>query len=250
MLTTSRYGNLLIDTVQRLSAAPTMDARWQEIIGIAGGLGATAVAGGAVSTRTRLPEWSVYEMEAAWLDEYGAARLHEVDPVLWSLMAGGLPAVIDIVNFGRGRSEDPRRAQFNAGLQRYGYTHCVCALQTQGAREKSLTLVTDTDPSDLFGRGTAQAFRAVSAVMLDFLEPPGDPKALVTRGTGTDRLSGPERDILSLMAQGVALEDIARKLRLSSERVQLFLQNSMSKLGTTDDTQTMARAMARGLLSL
>lgn len=177
MFQKSRFANLLIDTVGRLSDAGTAAARWQEIVAIAGGLGANGVVAAAISRQTRLPVWASYDLEAAWLDEYEEARLHEVDPVLWAQMVGSVPKVLETGTFRMDRSEDPRRIQFNAGARRNSYNYCICLTQRGGALEKNLTLLSDADPTDLFGRGTAQAFQAISSVMIDFLDPPGKCRA-------------------------------------------------------------------------
>jgi two-component system nitrate/nitrite response regulator NarL len=61
-------------------------------------------------------------------------------------------------------------------------------------------------------------------------------------------LTGREREVLALAAQGITTPDIATRLRLSAATVKTHLQKSYEKLGVTDRTAAVALALRRGLL--
>lgn len=250
MLKKSRYANLLIDVVTRLSSARTAEERWSRICDIAGGIGAIGVNAGEFSRTTRQPSWTTYNMDPDWLEEYAGARLHEIDPVLSAVIKGRVPRLI-VPGMGiPGVAPDPRKRQFDAGLKRYNYNYCVCLTKVSGDSEKAIALVSDRDPTDLFGSGTQRAFQAVSTVLLDFLVPPNDKDAPAVIGSARGELYGPERDMLSLMAHGMTVAEAADRLNIDPVLAQTLLQQSAEKLGAVDGDQALAMAMARGLLSL
>lgn len=247
---TSRYANLLMDVVSRMTAAPTADARWSVISDIVGGLGANGVAGGEVSIETRHPIWSVYNLEQSLLQEYDEARFYEVDPILSALMLGNVPKVMSPRATAHGVIQDARAAQFDAAMARHNYNYCICFTRQTGGVERSMTLTTDADPTDLFGPGTYRAFGAISSVMMSYLERSDDVRRPSIRSWEEDQLSGPERDILSLMAHGLSQDDISARMKVSTQMVQTFLNQSIRKLNASDGDHAMVTAMSRGMLSL
>jgi DNA-binding NarL/FixJ family response regulator len=71
------------------------------------------------------------------------------------------------------------------------------------------------------------------------------------RGPGAGQLAGlsdREREILSLLADGVANKDIAAKLFLSPETVRTHVRNAMRKLDADTRTQAVALAIRERLI--
>jgi DNA-binding NarL/FixJ family response regulator len=85
-------------------------------------------------------------------------------------------------------------------------------------------------------------------------EAPIDPKAaaelLADRSAAapTERLSGREREVLILVAQGSANKQIARRLGISEKTVKGHLTNIFQALGVGDRTQAALWAERHGLL--
>jgi len=69
-----------------------------------------------------------------------------------------------------------------------------------------------------------------------------------TRSGGPVRLSGRERDLLELAAEGLPTVEIAKRLHLSPNTVKTYWQRLYEKLGTSDRASAIAEAIRRGLL--
>lgn len=65
---------------------------------------------------------------------------------------------------------------------------------------------------------------------------------------GLVELSGRDRDLLRLAADGLTTAEIARRLHLSPNTVKTYWQRLYEKLGTSDRASAMAEAIRRGLI--
>ncbi|MDX6552335.1 MAG: hypothetical protein QOH74_823 [Gaiellales bacterium] len=70
-----------------------------------------------------------------------------------------------------------------------------------------------------------------------------------TRSPGDPTLSRRERDVLSLLAEGLRNDDIAARLILSPETVRTYAQRAMDKLGATTRIQAVVKAIRLGEIS-
>jgi two-component system nitrate/nitrite response regulator NarL len=68
------------------------------------------------------------------------------------------------------------------------------------------------------------------------------------RARGRAQLSGRERELLQLAAEGLTTAEIARRLYLSPNTVKTYWQRLYEKLGTGDRASAIAEAIRRGLL--
>jgi len=104
-------------------------------------------------------------------------------------------------------------------------------------------LLKDAEPIEL-ARGIAAAARG---------ESPLDPRAartiLTVRSESGPReaLSDREREVLTLLAQGLANKEIARQLGISEKTVKAHLTSVFRQLGVTDRTQAALWARQHGL---
>lgn len=69
-----------------------------------------------------------------------------------------------------------------------------------------------------------------------------------SRASGAVQLSGRERELLELAAEGLTTGEIAARLHLSPNTVKTYWQRLYEKLGATDRASAMAEAIRRGLL--
>jgi two-component system nitrate/nitrite response regulator NarL len=88
----------------------------------------------------------------------------------------------------------------------------------------------------------AQGEIVVSAGMRDRLAGPG-------RGGVAARLTGEERAVLSLAAEGRSTREIAVRLDVLASTVRAELESVCTKLGAHDRTSAVAAALRRGLLA-
>ena len=65
---------------------------------------------------------------------------------------------------------------------------------------------------------------------------------------GEVRLTGRERDALTLLAQGLQLEEIAARLCIGSETVRTHVRKAGERLGAANRTHAVAIAIRRKLI--
>ena len=65
---------------------------------------------------------------------------------------------------------------------------------------------------------------------------------------GGVRLTGRECDVLTLLAQGLQLEEIAARLGIGSETVRTHVRKASERLGAANRTHAVAIAIRRKLI--
>jgi DNA-binding NarL/FixJ family response regulator len=92
----------------------------------------------------------------------------------------------------------------------------------------------------------ADLVRALGATLSggSYLDP-----ALTRLGAPATKLTQRELDVLGLLAEGLAHEEIGRRLGISSETVRTHLRKASDRLGASTRTQAVATALRLGLIS-
>jgi DNA-binding NarL/FixJ family response regulator len=67
---------------------------------------------------------------------------------------------------------------------------------------------------------------------------------------GGEALSGRELEVVALVAQGASNKEIAHALHISQATIKTHLSHIFDKLGVTDRTSAVTRAIERGLIEL
>ena len=67
---------------------------------------------------------------------------------------------------------------------------------------------------------------------------------------GGEALSGRELEVVALVARGASNKEIAHALRISEATIKTHLAHIFEKLGVTDRTSAVTRAIERGLIEL
>jgi DNA-binding NarL/FixJ family response regulator len=73
--------------------------------------------------------------------------------------------------------------------------------------------------------------------------------AAISRSEQPVKLTDREREVLSLLAQGLQHEQIAERLGISAETVRTHLKKASDRLGATTRTQAVATALRLGLIN-
>jgi two-component system, NarL family, response regulator LiaR len=108
-------------------------------------------------------------------------------------------------------------------------------------------LLKDVQPRDLVGairsvhHGEATLAPAVATMLVEQLGADADPRP------PDDGLTPREREVLALVARGLANKRIARELGVSERTVKTHVSNILGKLGFTDRTQAAVYAVRHGL---
>lgn len=92
----------------------------------------------------------------------------------------------------------------------------------------------------------ADLVRALEATLAggSYLDP-----ALARISAPASRLTQRELDVLGLLAEGLAHEEIGRRLGISSETVRTHLRKASGRLGASTRTQAVATALRLGLIT-
>ena len=128
----------------------------------------------------------------------------------------------------------------------------------------SLATAQDPNPRVLCGQGVAPAGASVAhyrGLGLDLVPGTGPLAAAVTalvqrarlaghESTATTVLTGREREVLSLVAEGLTNREIGRRLFISEKTASVHLSNLMAKLDVSSRTEAVTVAHRRGLLDV
>jgi len=111
-------------------------------------------------------------------------------------------------------------------------------------------LLKDSGPEELVRaihqvhRGKSSVHPTVARKLLQELSHPSD------RGSGTDRLTEREVEVLQLVAQGQSNRQISKRLAISEATVRTHVSNILAKLNLSSRTQAALYALQKGLASL
>jgi len=104
-------------------------------------------------------------------------------------------------------------------------------------------LLKDAEPDELL-RGIRAAARGESPLAAKVAR-----ALILARTSGTPELTFREREVLGLLASGMANKHIARRLGITEKTVKAHLTNVFSTLGVTSRTQAALWAQRSGLAS-
>jgi len=138
------------------------------------------------------------------------------------------------------RAEDwPVRVLLISGSDDSEIAHEAICLGAAGFLSKDAEEAEISDAIVAVAGGRSVLSPALQSGVLDLMrKSPGRPV----------QLSGRERDLLELAAEGVSTAEIAKRLHLSPNTVKTYWQRLYEKLGASDRASAIAEAIRRGLL--
>ena len=178
----------------------------------------------------------------AWIDRYFERDYFTIDPVVEEGMRASLPFNwLDLDWSSR------RRRAFAEDARHHGISLCGYTVPIRGpdAQHAMFSVCCDTEPAqwlertDEFGRELmliAHYFH--QAVIAAEGAQPSDPVTL----------SGREKAVLEWSAAGKTTVEIAAILEIAERTVRVYLDTSRHKLGATNRTHAVARAISLGLI--
>lgn len=237
--------SVLCDSFDAMERANTSDELRVEMKKFADGLGfahfAYALTIRAPSLKAQ--QYVINGFPQEWLERYLSRDYFKVDPVVQHAGASSLPMIWSDYQFGDGKSaefwEEAKSFGLEAGLSFAVHEQPGVTGIFSIARDKVLDLQ-GQDLAALIGR--AQLFasllhHAVSRVVLPTLLP--EQAAALTRR---------ELECLKLAADGKTAWEIGRILSIAERTAVFHLNNVIRKLGATNKTQAIVRAVALKLV--
>ncbi|MBE3636952.1 helix-turn-helix transcriptional regulator [Mangrovicoccus algicola] len=239
--------NFLIDLADRLHRADPgqdPDAGWRDSVGIAEALGLTGLNAGAVFSGSVDPLWVRFHVGQDWASDYAQPALRGADP-MWRWLPRGEPRLKVTA---AGLAASSAGAPLAAAMRQRDYNHIEMFKSRRGA-VTGVVIMGARDPMEsVMGPERAALLPVVAAMMAGRIAPPAAGGGEL--GIRYGRLSGRERDVLGLLAQGMGNGRIAERLGLAEVTVRLHLKNARDKMGAATREQALALAMARGQISL
>lgn len=99
-------------------------------------------------------------------------------------------------------------------------------------------------------RAAAEGLVALHPSLAEALTQPWAVAVVGERAGVEEQLTAREREVLQLLAQGLANKQIAQRLSISDHTVKFHVGEVMAKLGAASRTEAVTRAARRGLLVL
>ncbi len=247
-----RAANILIDLVGAFQNAADDAARWEVANRAAASIGAKALLIGGFRENELLPAWARANIDEDWGTYYHENGFCDVDLVLLNRKNGRLSASHRAGSTAAGQGVNPKSVEWCHGLRDAGYGGHIMR-SFDGSPGLSQTLVSFMpaceDSEDAFRMNTALV-TGIAALVAAYIGPPtidGDAGHMIC---GYQELSTREREVVSLLAEGLNTARIAEKLGIAEVTVQKHFKGARIKMGATNRAQTLALAMVRNQIYL
>lgn len=228
------------------------EEKWEKAHDMLRQIGGNHILVSGVRKSDRQIKWLRTSMFQEWISEYVHEDYYDIDPIinerLWNLG----PSTVNCGSFKLGR-ETHCRAEYglNNGLKDAGYG--VLSSQSFQGKDKNTSLFVTLcfDRHDAINN--SDTLEQVSWLKSYFSYLIGDVPTPSSEGImplGAYSLSQRERDVLSFLAAGHKTSRIAEKLGVADVTISKHLANARRKTKTTTREQTVAFAIACGVISI
>lgn len=247
-----------IDLLEQFAAAEGDTDRWRIVNSAMARLGASAVNVAEVGIGSPELFWWKSSMNQQVVERYVERRFQEVDYFVTQAGEANYTPVMLTDETPPADTESPRllemkRTLYDAGFT-FGYVQQFSG--TAPGRCKLVTFCSGEDPRT-FTPAQLHRIRATAMAVAAFVGPPGgcDPAAVQLPLAGHGQppeedicLTGRERQVLALLAEGSLNASIAHRLDIAEVTVRKTLLSARRKLGAQTREQALARAIRLGLL--
>lgn len=243
-----------MDLLEQFAAADDNAGCWRIANAAMADLGACALNVAEVGIGSQQLHWWKSSMHEQVVTRYVEQRYQEVD--YFVTQAGQrdyTPAMVTGALAGSGtrchRLRELNRTLLDAGFT-YGYVQQFSGAQP--GRCKLVTFCSGEDPRS-FAPAQLDRIRTAAMAVAAFVSQPGagDPAAVVLDPEALPcdaDLTGRERQVLSLLAEGCLNAEIAHRLEVAEVTVRKTVLSARCKLGAKTREQALARAIRLGLL--
>ena len=143
----------------------------------------------------------------------------------------------------------PAVHEWEAALEAFGYGHVYERARCRWRLTEALVSAGDRDAARAHAREAAAVAHQLGALPLQRAVAGTVNAARLAVATGGQLavLTGRERDVLTLVAEGLTNREIGRRLFISEKTVSVHLSNLMAKLNVSSRTEAVTVAVRRGL---
>ncbi|WP_052272473.1 helix-turn-helix transcriptional regulator [Leisingera sp. ANG-M7] len=242
--------NELIDTLDRLLHPQDPAGRWQAAQDVAQRMGVKSILVAQADGTLKDISWISTDMPDSWMEEYLCEGYVEVDPLVSELAARPGSMVLECGSLQQSGDVPGKAVAYNHGLRGAGFAtlHCTRFGPPRGAG-KYVTLGYAEDLRTARSN-SALEMQLFSALLASTIEQDAPPPRERYSPPGPPLLTTRQREVLSLLAEGMMTARIAEKLGLSEAAVSLHFANARRALGAATREHALALALKQGLISL
>lgn len=243
--------NALIDALEMLLHPQDPGGRWQAAQDLAGRMGIQSILVGKINLKAKQFSWISTDMPGAWMEEYIAENYSEIDPIINELRSGSGRATIECGTLRRDQVASHKDWNLNHGLKASGFetlhsSYFGSDLETGKAVTLCYAGGSDSTPQTAPLDTDLLSGLLVSTITHD--SPPEQHSYHLQPNLSP--LTQRQREVLSLLAEGMMTARIAEHLGISQAAVTLHFSNARKALGASTREHALALALSRGLISL
>ena len=244
--------NILIDFVGSFQYAKDDAERWAVANRAAATIGAKSLLIGGFRENELLPAWARANIDEDWGTYYHENSFCDVDLVLLNRKSGRLSDSHRAGSTAVGQGVSAKSVEWCNGMREAGYGGHIMRLfdGTSGLSQTLVSFMPASDEGEDAFRMNTALVTGIAALVAAYIGPPtidGDAGHMIC---GYQELSTREREVVSLLAEGLNTARIAEKLGIAEVTVQKHFKGARIKMGASNRAQTLALAMVRNQINL
>lgn len=242
--------NQLIDALDSLVFPAETNDRWAAAEQLADQMGIKSILVGEVNGSLQDISWLSTNMPATWMEEYMGEDYMSVDPVIHELATQPGRITIQCGSTHTDETVNGKAWSLNHGLKDVGYETLHCSrFGPAGGLGKYVTLAFHEhgNGSQASSPSNKDLFAALLACTISSTEAPD---AQQFGPIGPTSLTTRQREVLSLLAEGMMTARIAEELGITEASVSFHFANARKVLGANTREHALALALKQGQISL
>lgn len=242
--------DILINSVSRLAAAHTSNARWTVAKEIARDFGFNALNITSANSETGEFNWTLSAMHQGWLEDYLAQKMFEIDPLIAQLFTRERFIQIQGGTLFRADNVTELQIEYNQQLKEVGYPSLFSfSVAGHSKNESRIVVFSGDEPHTEYERAIGiQNLQFIATAIGSMMMPPESPWGDETYYIDKDPLSRRETEVLSLLALGHRNLEIAARLNVSEVTVRMHITSARQKLRAATREEALVKAAASGML--
>ncbi len=244
--------NILIDLVDAFQSAEDDAERWEVGNKAASSIGAKSLLIGAFRENELLPAWARANIDKDWGAYYRENAFYEADLVLLNRLSGTLFTAHRSGSTAAGEGVSAKTVDWCHGLRDAGYGgHIIRTFAgPTGLAQTLVSFLPASEDSDDAFKMNNSLVTGIAALVSAYIGPPTTDENAGNFICGYQELSTREREVLSLLAEGMNTGRIAEKLGLAEVTVHKHFKGARLKMRAANREQTLALAMVRNQIYL